>query len=133
MIDVESQIFTAVATALRTAFTGISVESTTTYSPSKFPCVCIEEADNYAYSQTADSGSNENHANVIYEVNVYSNKAAGSKSECKSILSVIDGVMNDLGFIRTVKSPVNMDSATKYRVFARYAAVISQSEVIYRR
>ncbi len=133
MIDVESQVYTKVAEALRAAFPNITVDSTTTLSPSTFPYACIEEADNYTYSRTIDSGSNENHAVVMYEANVYSNKTSGKKKECKAILAIIDDVMNGLGFIRTAKVPVNMDAATKYRVSARYTAVISKTQTIYRR
>lgn len=133
MVDVENELFTTVATALRAAYTGISVESITTYSPSKFPCVCIEETDNYSLTITGDTASNDNHAVVVYEVNVYSNKAGGRKSEAKAILNTVDGIMNDLGFTRLARTPINMDDATKYRLFARYRAAISNDKTIYRR
>lgn len=133
MIDIENAVFTEVATALRANFPGITVESVTTYSPSKFPCVCIEETDNYSLLSTRDTASNENHATVVYEVNVYSNKAKGKKTEAKAILAVVDSVLNGLGFTRTTKTPINLDDATKYRVFARYRAVVSTNKTIYRR
>ena len=133
MIDIENAVFTEVATALRANFPGITVESVTTYSPSKFPCVCIEETDNYSLLSTRDTASNENHATVVYEVNVYSNKAKGKKTEAKAILAAVDSVLNGLGFTRTTKSPINLDDATKYRVFARYRAVVSTNKTIYRR
>lgn len=133
MIDIENAVFTEVATALRARFSGITVESVTTYSPSKFPCVCIEETDNYSLLSTRDTASNEKHATVVYEVNVYSNKANGKKTEAKTILAAVDEVMNGLGFTRLTKTPINLDDATKYRVFARYRAVVSTNKTIYRR
>lgn len=133
MVDIENELFTTVATALRSAYTGISVESITTYSPSKFPCVCIEETDNYSLTNTRDTASNDNHAVVVYEVNVYSNKTGGRKSEAKAILDTVDGIMNDLGFTRLARTPINMDDATKYRLFARYRAAVSNDKTIYRR
>lgn len=133
MIDIENAVFTEVATALRANFPGITVESVTTYSPSKFPCVCIEETDNYSLLSTRDTASNENHATVVYDVNVYSNKAKGKKTEAKAILAAVDSVLNGLGFTRTTKTPINLDDATKYRVFARYRAVVSTNKTIYRR
>ncbi|MCH5203133.1 MAG: hypothetical protein J1F03_00210 [Oscillospiraceae bacterium] len=133
MIDIENEVFTKVAAALRERFPKITVESVTTYSPSKFPFVCIEEADNYSYQSTRDSGSSENHVTVMYEVNVYSNKANGKKAECKAIIAVVDEIMIGLGFVRITKKPVNLDSATKYRIAARYSAVVSKTHNIYRR
>lgn len=133
MIDIESSVFTTVATALRERFPGIAVESVTTYSPSRFPYVCIEETDNYSLLATRDTASNENHATVVYEVNVYSNRANGKKAEAKAILAAIDSILNGLGFTRLTKTPINLDDATKYRVFARYRAVVSTDKTIYRR
>ena len=90
MIDIENEVFTKIATELRSQFTGINVYGEDVRSPSSFPCVSIVEADNYTLRRTQDSGSNENHANVMYEVNVYSNKTSGKKTECKEIFAVIE-------------------------------------------
>lgn len=133
MIDIENAVFTKVKTALTKQFPNITVESVTTYSPSKFPFVCIEEADNYSYLPTRDTGSNENHATVVYEVNAYSNKTSMKKSECKAIIAAVDKVMNGLGFTRNTKTPIKMDEATKYRIFARYTALVSKTKTIFRR
>ena len=133
MIDIENEVFSKVKAALSERFSGITVESVTTYSPSKFPFVCLEEADNYAYLRTRDTGGNENHAVIVYEVNAYSNRASGKKSECKAIIAAVDEVMCGLGFTRNTKTPINLDDATKYRIFARYTAVVSGTNTIYRR
>ena len=64
MIDVENEIFTKVATELRTQFPKVNVYGEDVRSPSSFPCVSIVEADNYTVKRTQDSGRNENHANL---------------------------------------------------------------------
>jgi len=53
--------------------------------------------------------------------------------EAKAILAAVDEVLNGLGFTRLTKTPINLDDATKYRVFARYRAVVSTDKTIYRR
>lgn len=133
MIDVENEIFTKVATELRTRFPKVNVYGEDVRSPSSFPCVSIVEADNYTVKRTQDSGSNENHANLLYEVNVYSNKTSGKKTECKEIIAVIDNILLGLGFTRTMKNPVSMDDATIYRMVTRYTAIVSTNQTIYRR
>lgn len=133
MIDIENEVFTTIATELRSQFTGINVYGEDVRSPSSFPCVSIVEADNYTFRRTQDSGSNENHANVMYEVNVYSNKTSGKKTECKEIFAVIDEIMLGLGFTRSNKNPVTMDEATIYRIVGRYVAIVSTDQTIYRR
>ncbi len=134
MVDIETEIFTGIATKLRNKYGAkFTVYGETVLAPSEFPCACIEESDNYAYSQSRDSSSNENHAELVYDVNVYSNKRNGKKAECKEILATIDEYFTDVGFTRITKNPISLDDATKYRLFARYSAVASHNGKIYRR
>lgn len=131
MIDIEAEVFTKVAEALRETFPNINVNSVTSYNPEKFPAVFIEETDNYSKLDTRDSASNENHAVVVYEVNIYSDKPRTAKSECKAIAQVVDTAFNRLGFTRNAKVPFNSPTATRMRLFMRYSAVVGKDKVIY--
>ena len=133
MIDIENPVFTKVATALRTAFSGITVQGEENYSPSKFPFVSFVEADNYFYNATRDSASNENHDVLMYEINIFSNKTGGKKSQVRSIESVIDDAMNKMGFTKTSSTPMTSYDGTVYRRIARYTAIVSKNKVIFRR
>ena len=133
MINIESQVFEKVITALETVSSSIEVKSVTTYEPSVFPCVCIEEADNNVYEQTRDSSTIENHATLMYEVNIYSNKTYGAKAECKSLLGVIDTTLAAYNFTRVSAgpSPLTVDNPMKYRITARYEVVCSSGEKLF--
>lgn len=133
MIDIENDVYDVVSAAVLASYPDALVVGKETRMPSKFPCVSIVEADNYTVGYTQDSGSNENHVSLMYSVDVYSNKAKGSKSECKAILAIVDDVLIRKGFTRTMKQPVSLDDATKYRLIARYTAVSDKSKTIYRR
>ena len=133
MIDIENSIFNTVALSLRAYDSSITVTSENVAAPSSYPCVSIEEADNYAHIESQDSASTENYANVMYEVHVYTNKTSGKKSQCKNIFAVADEEFNTLGFTRTMKQPVAMDDAKTYHLVARYTAVVSQDKYIFRR
>ena len=134
MIDIENEVFNTVATVVRAEYPKIHMVGEYIKSAPKFPCVSLVEMDNQSYQRTEDSGSSENHASVMYEVNVYSNKTVGKKSECKAIIALIDEQMLALGFARTMLQPIpNLDDATIYRMLGRYSAVISKNKVIYRR
>ena len=134
MIDVENEIFTLVSTAVRAKYPKIYMTGEYLKSPPSFPCVSLIETDNQIYRNTRDSGNIENHVQVLYEVNVYSNKTSGKKSECKAIIALIDSEMESLGFTRTLMNPVpNEADATIYRMVARYRAIISKNKTIYRR
>ena len=134
MIDIESQVFDSVATRVREQFPDIFMTGEYVNSPSSFPAVSLVEMDNSVRESTIDSGSNENHANVMYEVNVYSNKTTGKKSECKAIIALIDTEMTALGFARSTLTPVqNEYDSTIYRMVGRYRAAVSTDHKIYRR
>ncbi len=134
MIDIESQVFGRVATRVREQFPNIFMVGEYVKSPSSFPAASLVEMDNSVRESTVDSGSNENHVNVMYEVNVYSNKTKGKKSECKKIMALIDEEMLAMGFVRVTLTPVpNEYDSTIYRMVARYRATVSSDHTIYRR
>lgn len=134
MISVENEIFDRVSTSVRTKYPNVNMTGEYVKSPSSFPHISLEEKDNSVLVNTQTSTEYENHITVMYEVNVYSNKTKGKKTECKEIISLIDSEMQSLGFTRTMLQPIpNMDDATIYRLTARYTAIISKEKMIYRR
>ena len=132
MIDVESQVYTKVEAALLAVYPTMMVTSKTIFEPSSYPCVCIEQTDSYSVTQTRDSASNENHVEVAYTVNVYSNRENTAKSEAKAIMAIVDDTMIGLGFTLSGCVPVTMGEAQKYRLTARYRAIVGSDETIYR-
>ena len=134
MIDIENAVFNRVVEKVREVFPDIFMAGEYVKSPPSFPAVSLVEMDNSTRIETVDSGSNENHANVMYEVNVYSNKTAGKKSECREILALIDKEMLAMGFARSTLTPVpNENDSTIYRMVGRYRATVSSDMKIYRR
>ena len=123
MIDVEAKIYTPVAAALRANFLGIEVSGDYTKVPPKFPFVSMVEADNATSQNRTDTSDVERFATVMYEINVYSDKADGKKSECKAIMAFIDEIMYRMNFTRIALAPVpNLSKSTIYRMIARYRA-----------
>ena len=133
MVDVEPQVFTKAATALRAEISGITVSGVEDYAPSKLPFCSLVEADNYSYLPSRDTASNENHVNVMYEANIFSAKKGGKKAEAKAIEAVLDNVMNEMGFTKMSSTPIPEGDGTRTRRVIRYSAVISTNETIYRR
>lgn len=134
MIDIENTVFDRVVTKVREVFPNIFMAGEYVKSPPSFPAVSLVETDNITRADTVDSGSNENHVNVMYEVNVYSNKTVGKKSECKAIIALIDNELLTMGFSRSTLTPVpNEDDSTIYRMVGRYRATVSTKHEIIRR
>lgn len=131
MIDIENDVFDYVAKALRSAHSGIDVKSEYVDMPAKFPHVSIVEADNRIL-QRMRTDAIENAASVMYEVNIYSNKASMKKSEAKAISETVDTLFTGIGFTRTFRQQVpNLKDATIYRIVCRYEAVVDKNLMIY--
>lgn len=131
MIDCENEVYTRIARVLRDKFSGINIAGEYVNAPSSFPHVSITQSDNSVVSEKM-TGSAEM-AQVMFEINIYSNKADGRKTECKAIAKVIDDVMFRMNFKRMALTPIpNMEDATIYRIVARYRAM-TDGKYFYRR
>lgn len=133
MIDIENQVISLVTDVLFQNNISATVESVLNLNPSTFPTVCVEEIENSTYDLSADSFSNENHASVGYEINVFTNDVSGKKQNAKDILAVIDRMLIARGFSRVSENALSLDNGTKYRLIARYRATVGKDEIIYRR
>ena len=131
MIDIESDVFDAVATAIETAHAGVTVASMYTPVPASFPFVSIVEADNRVLARMRTTNV-ENAATVMYEANIYTNKPSNKKMEAKEIAATLDEKFAEIGFARTMKNEVpNLYDASIYRIVCRYEAVIDKDFWIY--
>ena len=125
MIDMENEVFNAVATALRASYSGITVSGEYAEEFARFPAVTLVEADNRVVPSMRTCENMENAVTVMYELNVYSNKAKEKKAEAKAIADTADGVLASLGFLRTFRQQVpNLRDATIYRVTCRYIGML---------
>ena len=103
-------------------------------APAGFPSVSIVEMDNATYLPARTNRITEQYAEVMYEVNVYSNLTRGKKAQSKAIMDTIDTLLQQYGFERITVQPIqNMNDATIYRMVGRYRAVVSDDLTIYRR
>ena len=133
MNTIENDVYTTVATEIRSQYGENSIFITGEYTPTppSFPCVYLNEADNF--NAGFDGSNNEVVTGVMYEVEVFTNKENGKKAEAKGIMKTIDTVMTSLGFTRTMLQKLpNMRDATIYRLTARYTAAVIDN-TIYRR
>ena len=132
MIDVENLVIDTVSKAIKntTGFANTNITTDYTDMPSSFPCVSIVEADNSSYGKTQDNDLKDHHVRVMYEVNVYSNKTSGAKSEAKKLMNIVDTTFLNIKFTRTFKNSVPNKDKTIFRYVARYEAVIGEGQTI---
>ena len=120
MRDVEHELFTIVATALREQFPGIFVTGEAINVPSKFPCVAFYEDDNYTSQVDMDSSSEERFVILRYRADVYTNDASGKKDKAKDIMAVIEPIMYLKDFTRFSRTPLNDMGEKIYHLIATY-------------
>ena len=134
MIDIESKLFTRIANALRNEYPGIYVSPEYVRKPSHFPAVYIVEQDNTVNRAGRDTSGIEHFADVMYQVDIFSNKNNGKKAECKAIAAFIDDMFAEMGFTRSYLNPVpNIDNSTIYRLTGRWIATVGKDNTVYRR
>ena len=126
MIDIENYVFNNISKELKKQFQNIFVKSEYVKNVSEFPCVFINEKINTVLQETSDEII-ENHVNLMYQVDIFSNLTSSKKAECKKILKKVDDEMVKMGFVRILCEPIeNLEDATIYRITARYSAIVGR-------
>lgn len=133
MIDIENEIVTLVHNTVTPIYESAQVVSELNLSPSVFPNICVEEVDNATYNSSADSKSNENHADIIIEINIFTNRTSGKKAQAKAIENLINNALVAVGFTRTMSTPIALNNGTMYRRVSRYSAIVDTNNTIFGR
>lgn len=131
MIDIFNELFTLLDTTLHNYNANIETATVFTNMPSSYPFVSLEEIGNSVHEQTSNCKV-ENHADIEYEVNIYT-QDPNKKGNADEIAGIVDTFFASLGFVRMSKTPMQSSDETTYRIVLRYMGVVSQNHVIYRR
>ena len=134
MVSIDNELFTELAAVLHNAYEPIFVTGENVAQPPVFPAVTIVEMDNTVVASRQDSDHMERAADIMYQVDIYSNRAKGKKAECRSIAYTVDTAFANRGFTRIYFSPTpNAFDATIARITLRYRAIVDDRHTIYRR
>ncbi len=134
MIDYQNEIFTKIATDVRTKHSGVTVTGEYVRSPSKFPTVTLDEIENVTVEELVDSSDEEKYVGLGYRLQVFSNKIGGKKAEARAIFATADNAMRRMGFRRVAYSTTpEFYESTIYSIMATYEAIIDVGGVIYKR
>lgn len=122
MIDIENIVIDKVISE----FPEIGIYSDETKIPAEFPAIYISCKSNTVYLDSRDENK-ENHANVMFQADIYDNDVDNKKENCKNISAKLDTIMQGLGFTRTLYEPItNLEDSTIYRITMRFTAVVSK-------
>ena len=131
MIDFSNEIFNAVAKHLRSLYKGIQVKGEYVSTPAKFPTVTIDEISNVPVE--LDSDKTNKYADILYRVQVFSNKENGKRAEAREIYKAVDEKLMELGlFAKSFTTTPAIYNSEIYSITATYGGIISRDGVIYR-
>ena len=133
MIDIENAVFDKLRTALRNAFLNeypdLTILNDRPEAQQKFPCVVITQDDNSTYNRGQTVAGEDQYAEVMFTIDVYTAVVSGGKTLAKKIAAVADAEMLSLFFSRMfLRETPNVDRKLK-RITARYKAVVGKAEV----
>lgn len=100
--------------------------------PSRYPAVTFEESSNTTKTDTLTGDNVEHYVNVMYTVNVFSNKPQLAKRECIKILDDVDELLRSYGLTRTMNQQVDNYQRSISRRIARYRGVIGEDGFVYK-
>ena len=121
MIDKETEMFKAVADALRIKFDGIYViGAEMSDAPPKFPAVSFVQTNNMVKTEYATFLSLENVVGEDYKAEIFSNLTKGKETQTKEITKVISDIMSNFGYERIFCEIVPNTDATINRRMVRF-------------
>lgn len=126
MIDIKNFVFDTVYNQLSTQFPNANITAGYDEQNAIFPTVIVRETNNQPYRASATDDCSENHTRVTFEIEVESDQETTGRSECETILSAVDEIMQGMKFRRVHKNrPINIDR-TVWRQYARYEVIVGK-------
>jgi len=126
--DIEAKVYDTVSKAAKEAYPTLSTASWYGATPPSFPFAYIVQTEDSDYIPSITSNHENEAYSISFEVDVYSNLAAGRKAEAKAISNHIAALMKAMGFRQMLGGrPIDMtDSKNRSlaRYFSRYEAKV---------
>ena len=130
MIDYSNEIFSAVATDLRSAYKAIKVVGEYVASPTAFPTVTIDEIQNIPTHM--DSSNQPKYAEVVYRIQVFCN-GSGKRAKAREIYGAVAKQLSIMGLVGvTYTTTPAIYNSEVYCVTGTFRGVIDRDGVIYR-
>lgn len=120
-------VFTKVSDAVLAEYPDANCTSRFESSPSSFPCVFIHEINRFATQRGMTLQADDVQWQSSIEVQITSNKEAGSMEECRAIMNIVRDAFARLYYREYQEYP--NDSGTKSYLVGRFRRVIGGGDV----
>lgn len=132
MIDLEMELFSKIKETLPE---GTNLSNLYEATPAVLPTISFLMSDNRVYEEAESSSGEEEAALLTFSVIGYCERTQEKKEICKGLIALCNTVMHSAGFRRTMMQPEEPkeESASIYKIMAKYEAVVDKNHIIYRR
>lgn len=124
MIDIENYVYTQVRGAVLDSYNNVDISSEYVENPAKFPHICLEMTDSAVSARYMTAQDREFATEQAFSVNIFTNTPT-AKTDAKKLAEIVDGVMQGLGFRRTLYLRTPNVDRTIYRLTLRYTGIVS--------
>lgn len=130
ILNIENKIIDYVQTFF--AGRGISVNISSEFDdyPEEFPALMIWQTGSSVYTQSQDDALIPHHWRVTIQLDTFSNKTSGAKSEVKNLMSVADEAMEALKFTLTKSDITTNYDRSIVRGRQTYRAIVGEPRTI---
>ena len=124
MVNIENEIYSIIAEALRREFPGIYVTGREqTGAPETLPCAYLAQVDIFTPKKLIDSSGREKFVDITFKADVFSNLAGQQKAQCRAMMALISDMLFALYLRREADKPGSpIGSGSIYWQSARFVA-----------
>ena len=125
-----NELYTKIRSAVLTAEPTAYVTATYVPKPGKFPAVFVREISRFTPTQYVSFAHTDNVHESTIEVQIFSNKASGAKTQADNLLGVLEATMRGQYYVMTSAAPVDNIDSSVYRITARFRRIVGGADTI---
>lgn len=125
-----NEVFTALATALRTQYSGIYVANERVYAPAKFPAVWAVEINSVAEKRSTTLSFDDEQRRSTFEIQTFSNLSNGGTNQAREIMEFCAATMRGMYYRVISLTPMDNADTSIRRYVARFERIIGGGDTI---
>lgn len=126
MIDIENKVIDTIQNAFVEAGRSVDVLGEYVLQPESFPCCMVRNLSSSAYRRSMDGALKPHHVNVSFQIDIFSNKEVGAKSEVKELTEITMEAMCGMKFVLDSFNVITNEDRTVSRATSRYSAIVQE-------
>lgn len=130
ILDIENKIIDDVQTFFSDREVSVNISSEFDDYPEEFPALMIRQTGSSVYTPTQDDDLTPHHWRVTFQLDIFSNKTSGAKSEVKRLMGLADEAMQSLKFTLTSSDITTNYDRTITRGTQVYRAIVGEPRTI---